>query len=143
MAANQLALLDLLEEQALGTKAMRATPSSLKSLADIYKTAEPIVPRALVPGEKRAVAPVPHPERLQLVAFSDPNDLLSYEIDPSDSIIASAGVDVVNVIVSNRRTFVWLVENPSSAHRTYLENDEVEHLIACGNPPAEVCAGTN
>lgn len=63
-----------------------------------------------------------------LVAFSDPNDLLTYELTvPTDRT-------TVNVRVSNVKTWVGWVANPDGAHRGYLGNSEVWKLMSCGHP---------
>lgn len=66
---------------------------------------------------------------LQVVAFTDPNDLLSYALARSTE---PASFDVVDVIVSNASTLFGWVERPDQAHTAYEENDAVTRLIACG-----------
>ena len=67
---------------------------------------------------------------IYLIAFSDPNDLLSYELrEPLDET-------TVNVRVSNSPTWLGLFENPEAAHTGYLERDEIWRLINCGVPDA-------
>ncbi len=68
-----------------------------------------------------------------VVAFTDPNDLLSYEVDEKDF----AGLDVVNVIVSNDWTWFGVFENPLKAHVDYRDNDTVSDLILCGRRGAD------
>lgn len=68
------------------------------------------------------------PERYTVVAFTDPNDLLSYEIRSSDV----CGMDVVNVIVSNADTVFGWMENPEKAHNDYWENQNVIEFLRCG-----------
>lgn len=62
---------------------------------------------------------------LQVIAFTDPNDLLSYELRPSL-------IPTTNVIVSNDKTWFGLLERPDVAHQGYLDNDAVWKLIMCG-----------
>lgn len=70
---------------------------------------------------------------LDIVAFSDPNDLLSYSIpDWYASASGELNVRVTNVFVHNAPRWLWLVENPSSAHTNYMINDDVWKAIACG-----------
>jgi hypothetical protein len=78
------------------------------------------------------------PKLPQVVAFTDPNDLLSYILAPSPHA-ASAGYPVVDAIVSNDKTYLGLVELPTTAHMGYRENDAVRRLIACGNPKSAAC----
>ncbi|MCV6610778.1 MAG: hypothetical protein OIF55_08425 [Amphritea sp.] len=70
-----------------------------------------------------------------IVAFTDPNDLLSYPIDPTDY----NDLDVMNVFVSNANTWLTLVENPLTAHTGYLDNEDVLDLISCGNSSSGQC----
>ncbi len=57
---------------------------------------------------------------LTLVAFTDPNDLLSYTLD--ESKYAQDGITVYNVLVSNAPTWLGLLERPDTAHLAYLSN---------------------
>lgn len=60
------------------------------------------------------------------VAFTDPNDLLSYTLQPDDCPLA------INVIVSNARTWFGKIENPLPAHTGYLDEAAVWKLIVDG-----------
>lgn len=71
-----------------------------------------------------------------IVAFSDPNDLLTYRLLPEHY---SGRASVVNFLVSNDKTFFGYVENPYFAHTTYLENDRVRKAIVCGSPYSKHC----
>jgi len=62
-----------------------------------------------------------------VISFTDPNDLLSYEI--ADEY---GGSKVINVIVSNAKTWFGFLENPATAHLGYRENEGVINLIKCG-----------
>jgi hypothetical protein len=75
--------------------------------------------------------------KLAVVAFTDPNDLLSYRLLPS----RYAGPDVViaDVLVSNSSTWLGLLEDPFAAHLNYLQNKDVGGMIACGWPRSKVC----
>jgi hypothetical protein len=68
--------------------------------------------------------------KLKLVAFTDPNDLLSYRLLRADYV--STDVDLANVLVSNRPTYVGLVEDPIGGHLGYLENPDLQRLITWG-----------
>jgi hypothetical protein len=68
--------------------------------------------------------------KLKLVAFTDPNDLLSYRLLRADYV--SADVDLANVLVSNRPTYFGLLEDPLGAHLGYLTNPDVDRLIVQG-----------
>ncbi|WP_369157078.1 hypothetical protein [Candidatus Thiodiazotropha sp. LNASS1] len=78
------------------------------------------------------------PNLTGVVAFTDPNDLLSYEIDPSDY----GNRSVVNGLISNDRTWFGLIENPYTAHTGYKNNPSVLNHIRCGRniPAMSACA---
>jgi hypothetical protein len=73
-----------------------------------------------------------------VVAFTDPNDLLSYVLGPS-SHAQQAAYPIIDVIVSNDYTYFGLFENPYAAHMTYEDEDAVRQLIACGYPRSKFC----
>lgn len=77
------------------------------------------------------------PEPIRIVSFSDPNDLLSYEIVPADY----ADRDAINIRVSNDFTYLGLAEHPLDAHSGYRKNDAVLELIRCGHgvPGSDAC----
>jgi len=76
-------------------------------------------------------------ERLGVIALTDPNDLLSYRLLPGR--YAAPDVAVADVLVSNARTWLGLIEDPVAAHLDYLANPEVGDLIACGWPRFPGC----
>lgn len=67
---------------------------------------------------------------LTVVAFTDPNDLLSYRLLPSR--YAGEDVLIADVLVSNSSTFLGLVQLPTTAHTGYTSNPGVARFIACG-----------
>lgn len=75
--------------------------------------------------------------RLTLVAFTDPNDLLSYRLLPSR--YKSEDVEVSDVLVSNQTTYLGLIERPDTAHTSYMQNAAVTTAIACGIPKSARC----
>jgi len=77
------------------------------------------------------------PAPLTLVAFTDPNDVLSYTLPPER--YASERVKVFNILVSNAPTWLGLLERPDSAHLDYLKNPDVGRLMACGVPASALC----
>jgi hypothetical protein len=107
MGANQIALLELADSS--------AAVSPLATLPSIERLRGAI---ATAPG--RAA----DDETLQIVAFTDPNDMLSYELP--------ASVDGVDVIVSNKPTILWLFESPWGAHTGYLDNPSFWEVVLCG-----------
>jgi hypothetical protein len=124
MAGNQLPILGL-AEQPIGQAALPALPAqdALQRFLALRRSQ----------AERRG-APL---QRLSVVAFSDPNDLLSYRLLPAR--YAAADVAVTDVLVSNARTWLGSIENPVAAHLDYLMNPDVGELIACGWPRVEGC----
>lgn len=117
MAANQIPLLSLAEQQPADAAAAAAA-DSLQQLLRQRRTLA-------------ATAP------LTVVAFTDPNDLLSYTLPPER--YAGLGVTVYNIVVSNAPTYLGLLERPDRAHLDYLSNPDVGRLIACGQPTSKLC----
>ena len=71
-----------------------------------------------------SVAPMP-----QIIAWSDPNDLLSWEVPQID------GVHVVNITVRNSGfKLPPLVESPTAAHANYAKNREILRMILKPSP---------
>jgi hypothetical protein len=124
MAANQLPILGLAEQRIPAPKAERAvTMDALQRFLAV----------------RRAQA-APHREalsKLAVVAFTDPNDLLSYRLLPSR--YAGPDVAVADVLVSNATSWFGLLEDPFAAHLDYLQNKDVGGLIACGWPKTPAC----
>ena len=67
-------------------------------------------------------------ENADVVAFTDPNDVLSYELSKDDLDVAG----LTNIAVSNGLTLLWLLENPYTAHTTYSGNRDVIDFMGCG-----------
>lgn len=125
MAGNQLPILGLAEqdiERQPGNRSAGA-PDSLQRFLELRR--RQTAPRA------ETIA------RLAVVAFTDPNDLLSYRLLPAR--YAAPDVAVADVLVSNARTWLGLIEDPVSAHLDYLANLEAARLVACGWPDTGAC----
>ncbi len=120
MQANQWPLLAL-ADQRIDEMVTR------KTTMDGY----PPDPIASLSIKRRKFRTAKMPIKLRVVAFTDPNDLLSYALHGAKR---DDSYDVVDVIVSNDNTYLKMIENPYTAHKTYGENDAVNKLIACGNP---------
>jgi hypothetical protein len=118
MAANQIPLLSLAEQMPGGSATAAPAADSLQQLLRQRRTL--------------AVAPP-----LTLVAFTDPNDLLSYTLAPERYV--AQGVTVYNIVVSNAPTYLGLLERPDLAHLDYLSNPDVGRLIVCGHPTSKLC----
>jgi len=77
-------------------------------------------------------------DRLKVVAFSDPNDVLSYKL-PLDYFPPSWKTDVVNVLPSNDYVWFGVFENPLNAHQNYGKTDAVMDMFLCGDKPDASC----
>lgn len=126
MAANQIPLLSLAEQQP--TADAGATAATGAGIAPTPDSLQQLL------RQRRTLAAAPP---LTLVAFTDPNDLLSYTLPPER--YAGQGVTVYNILVSNAPTYLGLLERPDTAHLDYLANPDVGRLIACGQPASKLC----
>jgi hypothetical protein len=125
MAGNQLPILGL-AEQRIATAPQLAPESAQDSLQRFLSLRrQQMGPRAERLG------------RLAVVAFTDPNDLLSYRLLPSR--YQAADVAIADVLVSNARTWLGLLEDPFAAHLDYLANPDVGRVMVCGWPNAQSC----
>jgi hypothetical protein len=123
MVANQLPLLDV-----AGTStADRALEAVLESpmTDDHSRDVFDVISRA-----RRHAAPSAKP--MTVVAFSDPNDLLSYRIVAGHLAGDLKDFRVVNVIVSNDTTYFKYIERPDIAHCGYTWNPYVFGMMANG-----------
>jgi len=123
MVANQLPLLDVAGPAATGAlwDATVPRPTASNSTGDVFG----LLSRA------RNLAPAVR-EPMTVVAFSDPNDLLSYRIVPAHLPESLREFRIVNVIVSNDTTYFNYVERPDTAHCGYTWNPHVFGMMARG-----------
>lgn len=126
MAGNQLPILGL-AEQSVGS---RAAATQEPPVADALQ-------RFLDLRRRQPNRRTESLQRLAVVAFTDPNDLLSYRLLPAR--YAAPDVAVADVLVSNDRTWLGLIENPVTAHLDYLANPDMGVMIACGLPQVTGC----
>jgi len=140
MEANQLPILGLAERVIKPpglSSAARPTPLGSKdSLQDLLDRKSTLQLKALRDGGVRSDGAGGSRLKLSLVAFTDPNDLLSYRLLPTRYV---DGVDVADVLVSNNETLFGLLEMPNDAHLDYRKNPDVTHLIACGSVGSALC----
>jgi hypothetical protein len=133
MLANQLPIL------ALARPALTQAASS----ADVEPSKTPSMTTALnVLSESRARHHTkyladqqisPSESKLTLVAFTDPNDLLSYRLPSNEPAVVGADTRVVDVITSNDTTYFGEFENPFTAHTTYNQNPDALRLLFGGS----------
>lgn len=66
----------------------------------------------------------------QIVAWSDPSDLLSWNVPDLNSVL------VKNFTVKNATHWFWLIENPAAAHANYATNHRViTTMLKPSKPP--------
>lgn len=94
---------------------MKTTETSLSPLVEIFA-------RSISAEKSRAFSEAPA-SQLKFVAFSDPNDLLSYPLLGGEYL--PEGISIANVIVSNDTTYFGKLERPDTAHRDYILNPAV------------------
>jgi hypothetical protein len=130
MLANQLPILAL-ARPALVQAA--STPDANASQTPALATALSVLSEARLHHEGRHLDE-PKPPTLTLVAFTDPNDLLSYRLRPNDPVVVGTDTKVANVITSNDATYFGQVENPLTAHTTYSKNPDALRVLfgGCG-----------
>lgn len=126
MFANQIPILDLSGPEShgkdlLGSGAQQGEGSSLRAFVG-----------ALQSSTNVALRKADGIDRLRVVAFSDPNDVLSYRL-PEKYFPPHWNVDVVNVLPSNAWVWFGLIEHPAKAHLNYTETDEVMNRFLCGS----------
>jgi hypothetical protein len=78
---------------------------------------------------------------LHVVAFSDPNDIFSYQL--AANAISHQNAIISNVVVSNDHTVFGLYENPDNAHTCYIQNSPVANAIAHGSGALTQSTGTH
>jgi hypothetical protein len=123
MVANQLPLLDAAGTATVGAlwdalPRPPATRSNTRNVFDLFSRA------------RRTAAPTIEP--MTVVAFSDPNDLLSYRIVPGHLDGNLKDFRIVNVMVSNDTTYFDFIERPDTAHCGYTWNPHVFGMLAKG-----------
>lgn len=123
MVANQLPLLDAAGPAAADRSpgAVPERPMARGSTRDVFE---------LLSRARRHAPPASGP--MTVIAFSDPNDLLSYRIVPGHLAGNLKDFRVVNVIVSNDATYFSYVERPDTAHCGYTWNPHVFGMMAKG-----------
>lgn len=128
MRANQMPILALADKRLDGSLSAERVDAGFPS--DPIQAL--ILRRNAAPGGSRFHG-VP-----TVVAFSDPNDMLSYALARSP-LAVGASYPIIDVIVSNEVTYFGLFELPNTAHLDYAKTDAVRRLIACGNPRSSAC----
>jgi hypothetical protein len=127
MLANQIPIMNTGEARFSAAAFRTAAPSDLTAFVQKIRSGRVLSQRAEPP--------------LMIIAFSDPNDILSY---PLAALPVTVGL--ANIYVSNDATLLGFMERPDIAHCGYGSNQAVINIVATGNPrkgttvPAEVLA---
>lgn len=140
MMANQLALLDL---TTLTSYPQSATAEAQKqSLApDVRGFASMLNTFAREWSELKLRSPVrmqaqiqnAEPENRQIIAFSDPNDILSWLVQTHNLDLPEDKVFLANVYTANNEFAIPpLFSDPAGAHTGYFDNRTVLELMVCG-----------
>lgn len=123
LLANQIPLLNAASysPSAAGKAARSSIDGAGETLVDVFAGAR----------EKNNKAFAREPSGpVRFVAFTDPNDLLSYRLFRGAYLPTDIGV--TNVIVSNDHTYLGLLERPDTAHCGYGWNPAVVATVARG-----------
>lgn len=129
MFANQLPLLELAEKTAPAGSMAAEGARGVIGQSTAVQFVDELLKARNAPHLRTEL--LPNRGAVSIVAFTDPNDLLSYRLRPSDW---PQTVNVANVIDSNAGTlFGFLLENPEPAHTGYVDNARVMRLVLCGH----------
>jgi len=124
LLANQFALLELARIEGIPTDSQRGA-ALLGDAAG--QPADPPSPLAVLGEWGRSTTPnlvgKPAGQPRQIVAFSDPSDLLTYRVP------ALEGVKVVNVYDRQGFDFLGLVADPGKAHTGHVDNPAVWKVL--------------
>lgn len=123
LLANQIPLLNA-ATYSQGTARIAADKSAevaSGSLLDVFASARAPKIRTLITEPSSPI---------RFVAFTDPNDLLSYRLFPKAYL--PEDMKITNVIVSNDQTYLGLLERPDTAHCGYGWNPAVIATVAEG-----------
>lgn len=126
MAANQIPLLSLADEDALAPRGLAPAP-----LREGQYVPDPLAALLGAPEPWNLHGKSGRPP-LPIVAFSDPNDVLSFSTRPYlAQLPPNERYQAVDVLVRNAWSF-GLFANPWTAHTGYLDNPKVLKLLFHG-----------
>jgi hypothetical protein len=141
MMANQIALLDLSRLRAYPPRLGGERPPSevAQRFAKCWTAVKPKSPPVIQANG------LEEPPTKQIVAFSDPNDILSWRLRPKDLEVPRperGSVKLTNVYLSNGEFSIPSVfSDPTTAHTGYFDNPTVMQLLLCGasNGAVDAC----
>lgn len=138
MLSNQLPLLylgDIKTAQETENKLAVKSLANTTIMTEITKTA--LLNEIYMPLKKLALQMNQNDKKIQLVAFSDPNDLLTYPIP--EQIEYTENFEVFNVSISvAKKGYSWpfgkpKIVNPLNAHLEYKENSKIIDYLVLGH----------
>jgi hypothetical protein len=132
MLANQVPLLSLGETNAPVESKEELKTSAVQQFLEFRQEG---TQREAVENPPRA-SPV-----LQILAISDPNDLLSYPLRRGDLVADSIQeIQFGNIFICNAPALLGWVANPVIAHEGYFDNPKLVKLLLRGSrKPAKAC----
>jgi hypothetical protein len=136
MLANQIPLLELSDVNNPPSEKKPGSPPAMDGSSSQLMKQFAETRAAKAPARKKGT---PLELDLNLVAFSDPNDLLSYPISESDVITRGRASENIHVRYSNvtyslaRWSLFWLVVDPIKAHTGHAASNTVISLIVHGH----------
>ena len=99
-----------------------------------YRAMHPESPKLPYAEQLGQLRPLPNQKPLFFVAFNDPYDVLSFKVTNEDlgeyASLNLAAVD--NFAPRNDVDWLWLLENPATAHNGYKDNIHVTNLVVNG-----------
>jgi len=133
MMANQLALLDLTTLEGYPRKL--GGPRTEADIAEHFAARWAAI-KLRSPLPSTLAEPNEVPTTRQIVAFSDPNDILSWRLKRYDLKLPPSewkSVRLTNVYLSNGEFSVPLLfSDPTTAHLGYFDNQLVMDMLVCG-----------
>jgi hypothetical protein len=131
LLANQMPLLDIASPlPGTAPAPPGAAPAAANAGASSLGNFLQIVKRSRATSAPAVAVPSP-----TVVAFTDPNDLLSYRLLPAALDLSSARL--INVITTNDPTWFGFLERPDFAHCGYAWNRRVIGLVSEGHKAGE------
>ncbi|MBV8795000.1 MAG: hypothetical protein JO136_08680 [Hyphomicrobiales bacterium] len=131
MMANQVAFLDLSTQRGYPRRLGGSPPEEVRRrFAECWTRARLKAPMLLESSG------APQLSEKQVVAFSDPNDILTWEVERKNLGFPKPvwpNVKLTNVYLSNDEFSIpSLFSEPTTAHNGYLDNRTVMEMVVCG-----------
>ena len=134
MMANQLALLDLTRLKQYPHRL--GGPAAVDNLTQRFAKCWASAPLKSPPISAQSGPEETASAKRQIVAFSDPNDILSWLVEPPNLKLPRPewhSVELTNVYQSNGEFSIPLLfSTPTTAHTGYFDNQTVMELLVCG-----------